>query len=368
MVKSAPSFEQEKTIQKNHFKVISAIFSISGLAILAIAVAIASLFWGAYEVSISETWRLLIASIGRTKTEVSPAVSYLLLHVRLPRVVLALIVGSTLAVSGAALQALFRNPLADPGLVGVTSGAMLFTVVGIVISNQLAIFVSGYFNYLILTILAFSGSLLTTWLVYRLATLGSKTYVSTMLLAGVAISALAGAVTGLFTYFSSEEQLRDITFWTLGSLGSANWQEVAVLSPITLGIMFVLFRHTRAMNLFLLGEQEAAFAGVNIQKIKRVIILSTALGVGASVAACGMIGFVGLVVPHLLRLLRGTDHRWLLPASALLGGSLMVIADSIARTVIAPAELPIGVLTALIGSPFFLWLLLKSRGRFALNF
>lgn len=248
MVRSA-SFVQENAKQKPRFKVISAVFSISGLAIVAISVAIAALFWGAYDLSIADTWQLLLTSVGLTKTEISPAMSYLLWHLRLPRVILALMVGGTLAVSGAALQALFRNPLADPGLVGVTSGAMLFTVAGIVFSSQLGIIISGYLNYFSLTVLAFAGSLSTTWVVYRLATLGNKTYVATMLLAGVAIGALAGAVTGLFTYFSNEEQLRDITFWTLGSLGSANWQIVGVLSPITLGIMFVLFRHTRAMNL-----------------------------------------------------------------------------------------------------------------------
>lgn len=359
---------QKKIQQRNRFQIISAAFSITGLAIAAVIVAMASLFLGAYDLSIQEILQLLFAQVGLAEAEASPAVSYLLLQIRLPRILLAMVVGSTLAVSGAALQALFRNPLADPGLVGVTSGAMLFTVTGIVISNQLAVVLSGYFNYFTLTILGFAGSLLTTWLVYRLATFGNKTYVATMLLAGIAISALAGAATGLFTYFSNEEQLRDITFWTLGSLGNASWQAVAVLLPIALGVMIVLFRHTRAMNLLLLGEQEAVYAGVNIQKIKRIVIVFTALGVGACVAACGMIGFVGLVVPHLLRLFKGTDHCWLLPASALLGGSLLVIADSIARTAIAPAELPIGVLTALIGSPFFLWLLLKSRGRFALNF
>lgn len=311
---------------------------------------------------------MLPTTFGPTEADASSTAAYVLWHIRLPRVVLALAVGAMLAVSGAALQALFRNPLADPGLVGVTSGAMLFTVAGIVLSNQLTVAMSAYVNYFTLTILGFLGSLFTTWIVYRLATFGNKTYVTTMLLAGVAIGALAGAVTGLFTYFSNEEQLRDITFWTLGSLGSASWQAVSVLLPIAIGVLLVLFWQARALNLFLLGEQEAAFIGLPIERTKRIVVICTALGVGASVVFCGMIGFVGLVVPHLLRLTRGTDHHWLLPASALLGGTLLVIADSVARTAIAPAELPIGVLTALIGSPFFLWLLLRSRGRMAIHF
>jgi len=357
-----------KVQQRTRTRAIAAVFSITGLAIATVFVAVASLFWGAYELSVTDTLRLILSELGFVDAAAPPAVSYLLWHIRLPRILLALAVGGTLAVSGASLQALFRNPLADPGLVGVTSGAMMFTVAGIVLSSQLTLAMSAYVNYFTLTILGFLGSLLTTWIVYRLATFGNKTYVATMLLAGVAIGALAAAVTGLFTYFSNEEQLRDITFWTLGSLASANWNSLSVVLPIAIIVMLILMRQTRAMNLFLLGEQEAAFAGVNVQRTKHIIVVCTALGVGACVVLCGMIGFVGLVVPHLLRLTRGTDHRWLLPASALLGGALLVLADSVARTAIAPAELPIGVLTALIGSPFFLWLLLRSRGRMAIQF
>ncbi|HMN90689.1 MAG TPA: iron ABC transporter permease [Saprospiraceae bacterium] len=356
----------KKTIQQRLY---TAVFSVKGLAVVTMLVAIASLFQGAYALSPKEIFDCIMAQFGWSEVTVPAGVSYMLFQLRLPRIILGLLVWATLASSGAALQALFRNPLADPGLVGVTSGAMLFAVFGIVFTTHIALIYNTLFlNYFTLTIFAFTGSLLTTWLVYRLSTFGNRTYVATMLLAGVAMSALAGAITGLFTYFSNESQLRDITFWTLGSLGSAQWIFVIVLLPICCVLFFLIIRQAPALNLLLLGEQEAAYAGVNIQRLKKTVIICTALGVGACVAACGVIGFVGLVVPHLLRLVRGTNYRWLLPASALLGGALLVVADTIARTAIAPAELPIGVLTALLGSPFFLWLLLKSRGRMAIHF
>lgn len=345
-----------------------AVFSVFVLAIATIVVAIVSLFWGAYDLSPTEVLTYLAAWIGWSEAEIPDGISYLLFQLRLPRIVTALLVGATLAASGAGLQALFRNPLADPGLVGVTSGSMVFIVIGIVTLQPLMAVIGSYGGFFALTALGFLGGLLTTWIVYRLATVGNKTYVATMLLAGVAISALAGAVTGLFTYFSSEDQLRDITFWTLGSLGAARWEMVAVLFVVTAALLVFLFRQSRALNLLLLGEQEAAYAGVNVQRVKKTVVICTALGVGACVAACGIIGFVGLIVPHLLRLVQGTDYRWLLPSSALLGGVLLIGADTIARTIIAPAELPIGVLTSLCGSPFFLWLLLRNRDSNAINF
>lgn len=358
-----------KTLSKRAFQqLFSVVFSVSGLAIVTLLVAIASLFWGAYELSPLEVLTYLVAWLGWSDVEIPASIHYMLFSLRLPRIILALLVGATLAISGAALQALFRNPLADPMMVGITFGAMLFAVAGLVLVNSMILVFQSFFGYVSVTILAFIGSLITTWLVYRLSTFGGRTYVATMLLAGVAIGSLASALTGLITYFSDESQLRDITFWTLGSLGGAQWQLVMVLLPATTILLVLLIRQARALNLLLLGEQEAAYAGVNIQKVKKIVIICTAMGVGACVAACGVIGFVGLVVPHLLRMMRGTDYPWLLPGSALLGGALLVFADTIARTAIAPAELPIGVLTSLIGSPFFLWLLLKNRGRTTINF
>ncbi len=217
------------------------------------------------------------------------------------------------------------------------------------------------FGIYTLPIAAFFGSLFTTLIVYRLSNNEGKTDVSTLLLAGIAINALAGALTGLLTYMADDTQLRTLTFWSMGSLGNANWDQVIAAAPFILLAVIVIPWQARALNAILLGEAEAGHLGFDLEKIKLLLILLVALAVGAAVALSGIIGFIGLVVPHLLRLSIGPDHRLLLPASALLGASLLLLADLIARTVVAPAELPIGIITATLGGPFFLWLLLRFR-------
>jgi iron complex transport system permease protein len=238
---------------------------------------------------------------------------------------------------------------------------MVFAVAGILFSASVLGVLGSWLGYATVTVMAFTGSLLTTFLVYWLASSKGYTSVVTMLLAGVAITALGGALTGLMTYFSDEDELRDITFWTLGSLGGANWQMLALLVPLVLLPAFILWRQSSQLDLLLLGEREAAYTGVNTQRTKWIVISCAALIVGACVAVSGVIAFVALVVPHLVRLIQGPRHRSLLLGSALLGGLLMVWADTAARTLIAPAELPIGILTALLGAPFFIWLLLKTK-------
>lgn len=333
------------------------------LSILLVLLVAIALFQGAYALTIRETLMTLLSAIGWADGEVAPSVQYLLVHIRLPRILLGVVVGAGLSVSGAAIQGLFRNPLADPTLIGITSGGMLFAIMGIVLANTLLAGVGVIFGYATVSVLAIMGSLLTTLLVYRLATYQGRTQITTMLLAGIAITALCGAITGLFTYFSSEAQLRDITFWTLGSLAGANWSLLAIIFlPIVVAIVLLL-RHSRSLDLFLLGEQEAAYLGVPVQRVKGMIIILTALTVGVCVSVTGIISFVALIVPHWVRLLIGPTHKALLINSALLGASLLVLADMIARTVIAPAELPIGILTALLGAPFFIWMLLKDRMR-----
>lgn len=333
------------------------LFSVPALTGLLILVIVLSVSVGAYSIGF-EDWLSLFAAHTGTDTE---NLRYLLLHIRLPRVVLGVTAGAGLALAGAAMQGLFRNPLADPGLVGVSGGAMLFAVAGLALVHPLMAAITQTLGYATITILAFAGSLSATWLVYRIATTGRSTQVASILLAGIAISAMAGALTGLLTYFSSEQSLRDITFWTLGSLSGANWQIVSI-TALSVGLSaIIIFSHTQGLNLFLLGEGEAALAGVAVQKLKKQIIIAIALAVGACVAVCGMIGFIGLVMPHLARMLAGADHRKLLIRSALLGSILLPLADTVARTIVAPAELPIGVLTALLGAPFFLWLLVQKR-------
>jgi iron complex transport system permease protein len=284
-----------------------------------------------------------------------------LLHIRLPRVMTGLLVGAGLGASGAAMQGLFRNPLADPSLVGISSGAALAATATVIVGDAVAFSLPPALQLFAFPVAAFVGALVTSLLVYRLATIAGQTVVATLLLAGIAINALAQAFSGFLTFYATDTQIRSLTFWKLGSLGGATWASLASLAPFILVPAILLPRLARPLNAMLLGESEAGHLGFEVERVKRLIVVLVALTVGASVAFTGLIGFVGLVVPHLLRLLMGPDHRRLLPGALLLGASLLVGADLVARTLVAPAELPIGVLTAIIGAPFFLWLLLRDR-------
>ncbi|MCR1828036.1 iron ABC transporter permease [Pseudomonas oleovorans] len=284
----------------------------------------------------------------------------ILAQIRMPRTLLGLTVGMVLALCGVAMQGLFRNPLADPGLVGVSSGAALGAAVAIVGGAAFGGLPEAFAPYL-LSACAFVGGLLVTALVYRLGRREGQTNVATMLLAGIALTALAGAAIGLFTYLADDATLRTLTFWNLGSLNGASYARLWPLLLATLAVALWLPRRARALNALLLGESEARHLGFDVERLKRELVFCTALGVGAAVAAAGLIGFIGLVVPHLMRLLVGPDHRLLLPASALAGASLLLLADLVARLALAPAELPIGIVTALIGAPFFLYLLVRGR-------
>ncbi|MCJ1882044.1 MULTISPECIES: FecCD family ABC transporter permease [Pseudomonas] len=281
-------------------------------------------------------------------------------QIRLPRTLLGIATGGVLALAGVAMQGLFRNPLADPGLIGVSSGAALGAAIAIVFGASIGGLPEVFAPYL-LSACAFVGGLLVTALVYRLGRHNGQTSVATMLLAGIALTALAGALIGLFTYLADDATLRTLTFWNLGSLNGASYPRLWPLLLITLLVACWLPRRVNALNALLLGESEARHLGFDVERLKIELILCTALGVGAAVAAAGMIGFIGLVVPHLLRLIVGPDHRVLLPASMFGGAILLLLADLIARLALAPAELPIGIVTALIGAPFFLYLLVRGR-------
>jgi iron complex transport system permease protein len=284
------------------------------------------------------------------------------LNIRLPRTLLVLLVGAALALSGAIMQGLFRNPLADPGLVGVSAGAALAAGATIVLGDlYLAPFI-GKLPFALLPFGAFVGGLVSTLLLYGIATRQGRTSIATMLLAGVALGALAGSLSGFLAYLSDDRQLRDLTFWSLGSFSGASWGKVMVVAPIILPLLVTAPFLARGLNGLALGEAEAFHLGLSVQRIKAAAILLVALAVGASVAAAGVIGFVGIVVPHLVRLMLGANHRVLLPLSAMGGAILLLGADILARTLVAPAELPIGILTAALGAPFFLWLLLRRNG------
>ena len=306
-------------------------------ALLALALWL-SLALGPVSLPLGDTLRAALRLAGMPLAPAGLEQAELILgQIRLPRTLLGLAVGAVLALSGVAMQGLFRNPLADPGLVGVSSGAAL------------------------LSACAFAGGLGVTALVYRLGRRDGQTSVVTMLLAGIALNALAFACIGLFTYLADDATLRTLTFWNLGSLNGASYARLWPLLLITGAVALWLPRRAKALNALLLGESEARHLGFEVEKLKRELVLCTALGVGAAVAAAGLIGFIGLVVPHLVRLVAGPDHRVLLPASALAGASLLLFADLAARLVLAPAEMPIGIVTALIGAPFFLYLLLRGR-------
>ena len=279
-------------------------------------------------------------------------------QIRLPRALLAGLVGSVLAATGAATQGLFRNPLADPSLIGVTAGASLGASVAIVLGGSS---LGAYLGFSLVSLGAFLGGLLTVALVYRLAQSGSGTSVATMLLAGIAVTAFAGSVGSLLEYQASNDMLRRISLWRMGGLDGANYPRLVVAALIGLPLLFTLPRYAKALNALLLGESEARHLGIDVDRVKWVLIVLVAIGVGACVALAGTIAFVGLVVPHIVRLLLGPDHRALLPACALAGACLMLLADTLARLVMAPAELPVGVITALVGVPFFISLLRRRH-------
>ncbi|WP_244300778.1 FecCD family ABC transporter permease [Roseibium hamelinense] len=283
-------------------------------------------------------------------------------EIRLPRVLLGALVGASLAVSGAVMQGLFRNPLADPGIVGVSAGAGLGAAMFIVLGTGLLAPIAALLGIYALPLAAFFGALITTFLLYRIGTRGGATSVATLLLAGIALSALSGALTGLLIYVADDQQLRDLNFWGLGSLAGASWAKVFGAGPIIAVVLFSVPFLARGLNAMMLGEASAGHVGIRVQRLKRLAIVAVAAATGAAVSVSGGIGFVGIVVPHLLRLTIGPDHRYLLPASALLGASLLILADTASRTLVAPAELPIGILTAFAGAPFFLWILLRKRG------
>lgn len=283
--------------------------------------------------------------------------------IRLPRVLMAVLIGATLSVSGAAMQGLFRNPLADPGLIGISSSASTATVVMIVLGGKLFGDYQSVFGQYGLNLATFAGALLAIIAVYRISQQQGKTNVGIMLLAGVAVNALAGATTSFITLLASDQQLRSVTFWMMGSLGGANWGNVAGILPFCLACIIGLPLLAKSLNAFSLGESDAANLGIKTEKLKTIVMALCAMGVGASVAVSGIIGFVGLVIPHIIRMIIGPEHRNLLIASALCGATLLVLADLVSRTIAEPVEIPIGIITAMVGGPFFLYLLIREKKR-----
>ncbi|MGE5578132.1 MAG: FecCD family ABC transporter permease [Syntrophothermus sp.] len=284
----------------------------------------------------------------------SPTEEVITMAVRLPRVILAAVVGTALAAAGVVFQGLFRNPMADPYVVGVSAGAALGATVAISLrlNAQAGIYAVPF--------LAFIGALLTSQLVYLLAKVGNKVSVTSLLLAGIAVGSFLSAVVSLLMVLKNDG-LQEIVFWMMGGFSARSWQHVYMALPYVLAGLAVIFAFRREMNLLLLGEETAQQLGVNVHRLQVVLLAAGSLVAAAAVSVSGIVGFVGLIVPHVMRLLVGADHRLLLPAAALAGGLFLLAADTLARIVLAPLEVPVGILTALTGAPFFLYLLRRSR-------
>ncbi|MBP1846273.1 iron complex transport system permease protein [Rhizobium petrolearium] len=328
------------------------------LAVILVVACLISLGVGPTGVGLRDLWAYATGNAA----SLSAQERVILEAVRLPRTALGLLVGAGLAVSGAMMQGLFRNPLADPGIVGVTSGAGSAAVAAIVLGNTVLAPVAMLLGNQFLPLMAFFGGLFNTWMLYLIATRDGRTSTTTLILSGIAIGALSAAIMGLMIVMADDRQLRDITFWSLGSLGGATFGRVLSILPFIAIVLAIMPFVARGLDALILGDAAAFHMGIPVQRLKTIVIVAVAAACGSTVAVAGSIGFVGIVVPHLLRLAMGPSHRFLLPGSALGGGALLLIADSVARTVAAPAELPIGVITALFGAPVFLFLLIGKKG------
>ncbi len=331
---------------------------LSGFSLLIIA--ISSIATGPMNITLNDSFHSLMP----WSTDEIPTHINLIIHqVRLPRTILCMLVGAILAISGVVMQGLFRNPLAEPGIIGVSAGAALGAAMAIVLFSSAAQQFPIFMNFAAVPIFAFLGGAITTLIVYRLGTSKFGTSITVMLLAGVAISALSGAGIGYLNFIADDQMLRDLSLWSMGSLAGAKWNDLllAGIGLITLLILFM--KNASGLNALLLGEAEAKHLGINVQSLKKRMIILSAVGVGITVSLSGMIGFIGLIIPHLGRMLSGPNHKTLLPLSALLGGLLLTAADMFARVAVSPAELPVGIVTAIIGAPFFLYLLFTQRGK-----
>ncbi|MFD7320963.1 FecCD family ABC transporter permease [Streptomyces sp. NPDC059875] len=327
-----------------------------GLLAVLLLLALLSAGIGAYEIPLGDVLASVQHRLGLGGHALERSAESVLWNIRLPRVVLAILVGASLGCAGALMQGVFGNPLAEPGVIGISAGAAVGAV------GAIALGLSFFGNWTV-TVCAFAAGLATVFLVYAMSRAGGRTEVVTLILTGIAVNAFAGALIGLFIFFADNAQITQITFWQLGSLAQATWPKVLAVLPCALVGLAVAPLYARKLDLLALGERPARHLGVDVERLRIVLILVVALLTAAAVAVAGIITFVGLLVPHLLRMANGPGHRFLVPGSALGGAVVLAAGDLAARTVAAPAELPLGVLTALFGSPFFFWLLRRTRRR-----
>ena len=329
-------------------------------AVLLVIIAVLSLNTGVYDFGENSPFRALWQFI-KGDPSLSLSDKYVIWYVRAARIVMAILIGGMLSVSGTSLQGLFKNPLATGDLIGLTSGATLLAAIAIVLGGHFKEYLPEVVQFSLVGIAAFIGSFLSMMLVYRISTSGGKTNVVMMLLTGVAITAIGFSITGFLIYISKDEQLRDLTFWNLGSLAAATWTKNIILAVVMTIAYIILLPKGKALNAMMLGEKDAQHLGINVEKLKKQIIITVALMVGTCVAFSGTIGFVGLIVPYILRLLFKSNNTFILPLSAMCGSILLLTADTFSRSIVAPSELPIGILTALMGGPIFIAILVKFK-------
>lgn len=334
---------------------------LAGLALFLVVLLLFSLSIGAVPIGVGEIIRIFASAVGIGTYDMSDVNSLVLLNIRFPRLIFTVLIGAALGIAGASLQGLFRNPLVEPGIIGVSSGAALGAVAVIIGGRLISPVLTETLGPWLLPLFAFIGAIAATFVTLRLGNYQGRTQITILILAGVAITALAGAAIGLAIFYADEQQLRTYTFWTLGDLSVATWDKISMLAPFVLISIVGLGAMARPLNALALGEAEAFHSGVNVERMKLLTMLFCGLAVGTTVAFAGIIGFVGLVVPHIIRMMFSPDHTLVLPASAIAGACLLVLADIFARTVVAPAELPIGIVTAIIGTPFFIYLLVTAK-------
>lgn len=342
-------------------KILSTQYKLIGLGIVLFFCFFFSLTIGAIDIGFKEILLIVGQQMGLETQEISTTQSLVLTEFRLPRLLFTVLVGAALGVSGAALQGLFRNPLVEPGIIGVSSGAALGAIFIILGLQKVIGEIPAQYEQWLMPPFAFVGGATTTLLTLKLANYKGQVRTTILILAGVAITSLASAIIGLGIFFADDEQLRSFTFWTLGDLSVATWEKIYLITPLILGSILGLRYHAQSLNALALGESEAFHSGVNVEKVKRSVVFLSALAVGTAVAFAGIIGFLGLVIPHIIRMTISSDQRIVIPASALGGALLLILADILARTAVAPSELPIGIITASIGTPFFIYLLTVAK-------
>ena len=331
------------------------IVSICGLLAGCVIIALLGLTVGSVGIPFKTVWQVLISHLPFVHAQAnwSSATDMIITGIRLPRILLAGAVGTALGTAGATYQGLFRNPLADPYLIGVAQGAALGAVLGFIVPWTFG------GSYLI-PVMAFIGAVAAVSVVYLIARVGKTAPITTLILAGVAIGALLMSVTSYFTMISADK-VRSILSWLMGNLSSAGWDQLGIITPYIVVGLAVIFLFARPLNVMQLDEDQAEQLGINVERTKIILLGAATLITAAAVCFVGTIGFVGIIVPHIVRLIWGPDHRLLLPLSAITGAILLILADTASRTLMAPSEIPVGVITAFIGAPFFLFLLRRTK-------